>query len=52
MHTVTHAHTHKNDILTEVSNAALSILFHQYVFALKVSVGDGWLALCAKDLDV
>lgn len=39
-------------VLTEVSNAALSLLFDQYVFALEVSVGDGWFALRAKDFDV
>lgn len=39
-------------IPTEVSDAALSVLFHQYIFALEVSVGDGWFALCAKDLNV
>lgn len=39
-------------ILTKVSNAALSILFNQYIFALEVSVGDGRFALCAEDLNV
>lgn len=46
--TQTHVHT----ILTEISNAALSVLFHQYVFALQVSVGNSWLAMSAKDLDM
>lgn len=39
-------------ILTKVSNAALSILFDQYILALEVSVGDGWFALCTKDLNM
>lgn len=39
-------------MLTQVCNAALSILFHQYIFTLEVSMGDGRLALSAKDLDV
>lgn len=39
-------------ILTKVSNAALSILLDQYIFALEVSVGDGRFALCAKDLNM
>lgn len=38
--------------LTEVSDAALPVLFNQYVFALQVSVGDGRFALGAKDLHV
>lgn len=36
--------------LTEVSNAAMSVLLHQYVFALEVPVGNGRLALSAEDL--
>lgn len=39
-------------VLTEVSDAALPVLFNQYVFALQVSVGDGRFALGAKDLHV
>lgn len=39
-------------MLTKVSNAALSVLFNQYIFALEVSVGDGWFALGAEDLNV
>ncbi len=43
---------HKRQFLTKISNAALSILFNQYIFALEVSVGDGRLALRAEDLDM
>lgn len=39
-------------VLTEVSDAALPVLFNQYVFAFQVSVGDGRFALGAKDFHV
>lgn len=38
--------------LTKVSNAALSILFDQYILALQVSVGNSRFALSAKDLNM
>lgn len=37
---------------TQVCDAAGPILLYQDVLALQVSVGDGWLALGAKDLCV
>lgn len=37
------------NVLTEVSDAALSVLFNQDVFAFEVSVGDGRFALGAED---
>lgn len=39
-------------VLTEVGDAALPVLFNQYVFAFQVSVGDGRFALGAKDFHV
>lgn len=38
--------------LTQVGDAALAVLVDKYVFALKVSVGDGRLSLGAEDLHV
>lgn len=42
----------KFDSKSKVCYATGPVLFYQNVFALQVSVCDGWFALCAVDLSV